>query len=126
MQFITAWKNVSVIVLWQVSVYCVFYKKKLLLMALSLNEYRTKLINKILLANSQEEVIRFIDAAVKALEQNKINGHIISRFIEKTNSDIEGFSPMKKGAQQWSNIQMAKIHFNRISRQQHSTPSKSS
>lgn len=83
-------------------------------MSLSLDEYRTKLINKILFASSQEEVKRFIDTAIKALEQNKVNGHIISRFIEKIISDLELFNPMKKEAQQWSNIKMAMIVFNRI------------
>jgi len=83
-------------------------------MSLSLDEYRTKLINKILLASSQEEVKRFIETALKALEQNKVNGHIIIRFVEKISSDLGLFNPMKKDAQQWSNIKMAKILFNRI------------
>lgn len=83
-------------------------------MSLSLDEYRTKLINKILFAASQEEVKRFIDAAIKALEQGKVNGHIISRFIEKIISDFELFNPMEKEAQQWSNIKFARILFNRI------------
>ncbi len=83
-------------------------------MSLSLDEYRTKLINKILNAGSQDEVKRFIDAAIKALEQNKVNGHIITRFIEKLISDIDAFNPMNKDAQQWSNIQMAGILLNRV------------
>jgi hypothetical protein len=83
-------------------------------MSLSLDEYRTKLVNKILFASSQEEVKRFIDTALKALEQNKVNGHIITRFIEKIISELELFNPMKKEAQQWSNIKMALILFNRI------------
>lgn len=81
---------------------------------MSLDEYRTKLISKILFASSQEEVKRFIDAAIKSLEKNKVNGHIISRFIEKIISDLESFSPMSEQAQQWSNIKMAMILFHRI------------
>ncbi len=83
-------------------------------MSLALDEYRIKLINKILFASSQEELKRFIDTALKALEQNKLNGHIISRFIEKIINDLELFNPMKKEAQQWSNIKFARILFNRI------------
>jgi len=83
-------------------------------MVLSLDEFRPKLINKILFAASQEEVKRFIDAAIKVLEQSKVNGHIISRFIEKIISDLELFNPMKKEAQQWSNIKFARILFNRL------------
>ena len=83
-------------------------------MSLSLDEYRTKLVNKILFAASQQEVKRFVDTALKALEQNKVNGHIISRFIEKIINDLELFNPMKKESQQWSNIKFARILFNRI------------
>jgi hypothetical protein len=86
-------------------------------MSLSLDQYRTKLINKILLANSQEEVKRFIDTAIKALEQKKVNGHIIERFVDKMISDLDLFNPMNKGAQVWSNIKMAGILFNRIKQQ---------
>lgn len=82
-------------------------------MSLSLVEYRTKLVNKILFAASHQEVKRFIDTALKALEQNKVDGHIIW-FIEKIINDLELFNPMKKEAQQWSNIKFARILFNRI------------
>ena len=83
-------------------------------MSLSLEEYREELLNKILLAVSQDEVKIFIDTALKALEQNKINGHIISRFIEKMTRDLGSFDPMKKDAQQWSNIKIARILFIRM------------
>lgn len=83
-------------------------------MSLSLDEYRCKLINKVLFADSQEEVKRFCDAAMKGLEHHEVNGHIVARFVEKIISELEQFNPMDKDAQQWSNIQMAKIHFNRI------------
>ena len=83
-------------------------------MALRLDEYRTKLINKILFARSQDEVKRFIDAAMKAMDQYKVNGHLIVRFVDKMYSELNLFNPMNKDAQQWSNISMAKIIFNRI------------
>ena len=83
-------------------------------MPLSLDEYRCKLLNKILYAVSQDEVKRFCDAAIKGLEDPKLNGHIAARFIENMISELEQFNPMDKDAQQWSNILMAKIQFNRI------------
>ena len=86
-------------------------------MSISLDEYRANLINKILFAASVDEVKRFIDNAINVLEQNKINGHNISQFIEKIISDLELFSPMKTEAQQWSNIKMAMILFKRIKKQ---------
>lgn len=86
-------------------------------MPLSLDEYRCKLINKILFAGSRDEVKRFCDAAMKGLEHHKVNGHIVVRFVEKVISELEKFNPMKKDALQWSNIQMARIQFNRIKQQ---------
>ncbi|MBK7291602.1 MAG: hypothetical protein KBF82_08445 [Chitinophagaceae bacterium] len=85
-------------------------------MSLSITEYREKLIAKIMLASSQDEVKRYIDTAMKSLEQHNLNGHIVSRFIEKILDELESFSPMNKEAQQWSNIKMGRICFNQIKR----------
>lgn len=93
-------------------------------MSLSLNEYKAKLINKILFASSQVEVQRFSDAAIKALEQNKVNEYIISRFADKMISELDLFSPMNKNAQQWSNITMARIIFNRYKYKEYREPNK--
>ncbi len=82
-------------------------------MAVSLNEYKTKLINKILFASSQTEVQKFSDAAIKTLKQSKLDEDIIVRFVDKMISELDLFNPMNKNAQQWSNISMAKIIFNR-------------
>lgn len=86
-------------------------------MSLSLDEFRCKLINKILFAGSQEDVKRFCDASMKGLEHHKVNGHIIARFVDKMISELGQFNPMSKDAQQWRNIQIAKIKFNRIKQQ---------
>lgn len=86
-------------------------------MLVSSDEYRTKLMNMILFAGSQEDVKRFIDASMIVLEINKVNGHLIMRFVDKIVSEPDLYSPIKKDAQQWSNITMAKILFNRIKHQ---------
>jgi hypothetical protein len=90
-------------------------------MSLSLDEFRCKLINKILFAGSQEEVKRFCDASVKILEHHKVNGDIIARFVDKMISELGQFNPMNKNAQQWSNVQMSKIQFNHIKQQVNAT-----
>lgn len=92
-------------------------------MSLSLDEYRCKLINKILFAGSQEVVKRFCDAAMNGLENHKVNSHIIARFVGKIITELDQFNPMDKDTQQWSNIQMARIIFFRIS-QRINTPAK--
>jgi len=83
-------------------------------MDLSLTDYRSKLITKILFSYSQQEVVRYIDTALKSLDENKLNGHIISRFVDKMLSELDLFSPMDKDAQQWSNIKMARIRFKQV------------
>lgn len=83
-------------------------------MSLSLDDFRCKLMDKIILAGSQQDVKRFCDGAMKGLEHHQVNGHIVVRFVDKMISDLDQFSPIGQDAQQWSNIQMAKIQFNRI------------
>ncbi len=80
-------------------------------MSLTIDEYRCKLINKILFARSQYEVKRYIDTAMKNLRDHKVNGHIIARFIEKSNNHLLEFDPMNHDSQQWSNIKMARVKF---------------
>jgi hypothetical protein len=82
-------------------------------MPLTLNEYREKLIKKILGSDSQEAVKRFIDFSIKLFEQNDIHVDIIDLFVEKTISELELFSPMEKDSGQWRNIQLARILLNR-------------
>jgi hypothetical protein len=91
-------------------------------MSLSLIEYRTKLITKIMFASSQDEVKQYIDTAMKSLEQNKLNDHIITRFTDKMLAELESFNPMNKEAKQWSNIKMARIWFNQIKRKLEKVP----
>ena len=91
------------------------YKKNY--MSLSLTDYRSKLITKIMFSNSQEEVKRYIISATKSLEKHKLNGHLITQFVDKTMDELAMFVPMNKDSHQWSNIQMAKIQFTRIKAQ---------
>ena len=80
-------------------------------MAVTLNEYTAKLVNKILFASSQAEVELYIDTAIKAFEQDNVNGHITARFLVKITGELDMFSPMNKNAQQWSNITTARVLF---------------
>ncbi|MGZ8559368.1 MAG: hypothetical protein ACXWWC_13580 [Chitinophagaceae bacterium] len=47
---------------------------------MSLDDFRCKLINKILFADSQQDVKRFCDGAMKGLEHHNVNRHIVVRF----------------------------------------------
>ena len=83
-------------------------------MLLSLDERKADLINKILLASSREDVQIFSDAAIKALKQHEKHEDVIIRFADKMITELVLLSPMNKNAQQWSNITMARIIFNRF------------
>ncbi len=83
-------------------------------MPAALNEFRTKLVNNILVAASQQQVDNIIDAAMKQLEIKKVNKNNKVLFVDHIIEQLHLFSAMKKDAQQWSNISMAKILFNRI------------
>ncbi|MEO7263730.1 MAG: hypothetical protein ABIW38_02405 [Ferruginibacter sp.] len=83
-------------------------------MTLSTDNYRAELINKILFAGSQEIVKLYIETAIQTLESHKVNELCIAKFVDKIIYDLNQFSPMKKNAQQWSNIKMAGILFTRI------------
>jgi hypothetical protein len=94
-------------------------------MPLTLPAYRKKLINDILYAPSQEEVSKFINAAINALEQNRVKQHVVARFVDKIIEELDAFSPMNEDAQHWTNIRIARILFNRIKNKLQPLPVKS-
>jgi uncharacterized membrane protein len=79
-----------------------------------LDDYRAELVNKILFAASDQEVKELIYSAMKLIEQKNSEKDLIARFLEKITQDLNSFSPMKKEAQQWSHIKLARILFNRL------------
>lgn len=74
-----------------------------------------KLTNKILSAASQEEVKQLVQEVVK--KWGDANSDACYGLIEKMIRQLELFNPMKKEAQAWSNIKMARILFNRVKHQ---------
>lgn len=73
-----------------------------------------QLMNKILLAGSQDEVMHIVDEAMTAIESSEADSQVTSGMIEQIMNDLEVRNPLKIDAQQWSNIKMAMILFNRI------------
>jgi len=80
----------------------------------SLHEARAAIINDILFAASQTEVIRIIETALKALSKKNIEESEVEHFIQDTITELNLFSPINKDALQWSNINMGRIYLNRI------------
>lgn len=79
-------------------------------MATNLDDYRCKLVSKILQSGSQEEVKRYFNAAIKGLKSHNVNGHIMVRFIDKVLFELDACSPLTQEPQQWSNIKMGRIY----------------
>lgn len=73
-----------------------------------LDDYRAKLITKILLATSPEEAKRYCHAAIHGLGDQQLQGYLIVRFLEETINELGNFSPAGQNTQQWENIIAAK------------------
>ena len=86
---------------------------------ITFDTYRKNFINEILLASSRTEVNSLIDKAFIDLENNKVNGFLIERFMEKTTSVLQTYLALNYSAQQWSNIHAAKMHLNNIKDTKH-------
>ena len=85
-------------------------------MARTLDEYRHKLIDKILLAESSRDVLRFSDTALRSLNEHNVHSYIIVRFIDKTVMNLEEVSALRIGEKQQSNIKSAIDHFIHVRR----------
>ena len=83
-------------------------------MPASLDDFRNKLIRHILDAATLAEVNTLVCNALKELERNAVNGHIVVRFADKLLSQLEHFTPKKNEPRQWSNINIARVLVNRI------------
>ena len=85
-------------------------------MSISIKTYEDKLLTKIKAARSQAEVRTLINDSLKNLDVNNWNKVQLADFIDLSISNLENFDPMKKNASEWSNIIMARIHFQHIKR----------
>jgi hypothetical protein len=77
-----------------------------------MEDYRCKLITRILFATSQNEVKRYIGIAMKGLQDLKVNAVVIARLIEMMIQCLDEFNAMNYDAQQCTNIKMATTQFN--------------
>jgi hypothetical protein len=77
-------------------------------------EHKTKLLKEILSAGSQEDVKQLIKEGIALLEKKGIDDQITWQLANKLIKELDLFSPIKKNAQEWSNIKIAKIQLFRI------------
>lgn len=76
-------------------------------MANTLEDFRCKLIDKIIAAPNEEAINRYINAALKGLKKHNVNGHIVNRFLAKTVFQLQGKMPEQFLEKQKENIQTA-------------------
>ena len=81
---------------------------------LSPDAYRSRLLQRILLAHSEEEVRRSIDEAMLALETHRVHGHAVLRFVEIILSEFESFNNTQINSQQRNNIVLSRALLERI------------
>lgn len=92
-------------------------------MAKDIHEFRHKLMDKIMQADSRAAVVRLIDTAMKVFSEKKVHGHIVIRFIDKIVFDMEGLGLDKCGDKQRSNLEIALEKFLSIRRNMTETAS---
>jgi hypothetical protein len=80
----------------------------------TIDDFRHKLITKILFATSQDEVGRYCISSIRELETRQVYHQFIVRFLEKTITELANFSPRDQNSQQWSNIINAKVFCKRL------------
>lgn len=78
------------------------------------SHYHLQLMNQILHASSQDEVQQQIDEVLKAIATEEEDALVSFYFVGKIITELEQYSPMKKNADQWSNIQNARVYLHRI------------
>jgi spore coat polysaccharide biosynthesis predicted glycosyltransferase SpsG len=83
-------------------------------MTVLLKEKRESLISDIMIATSQDEVAKLIQAVVKTLKQKDHNDEMLAMFVDAVSAELDSFNPHKETAQEWSNIKMARIVINRL------------
>ena len=79
-----------------------------------MNEFRVKLVDKIIHARSTEGVSRFIGAAMRSFHQRRINGYIVLRFLDRIVVEIEEEPAAATGGQGRGNRDFALTRFRSI------------
>jgi len=81
----------------------------------SLESFAVKLLEKIINAPSESAIERFIGVAVKALGNNKINGYIIQRFIDRVTYHLDNH--LAENALQKANTVIARQRLRQLHQQ---------
>ncbi|MCU0385272.1 MAG: hypothetical protein MUE38_04540 [Flavihumibacter sp.] len=76
-------------------------------MAKNLDDYRCKLVSKILQAPTTDHVTRYFNAAIRSLKEHKVNGYVTKRFLDKIELELDSIQPDQLNTQQLYNREKA-------------------
>ncbi|MBL7770392.1 MAG: hypothetical protein JNK20_15540 [Flavipsychrobacter sp.] len=76
-------------------------------MAKNLDDYRCKLVSKILQAPTTDHVTRYFNAAIRSLKEHKVNGYVTKRFLDKIELELDSIQPNQLNTQQLYNREKA-------------------
>lgn len=76
-------------------------------MAKNLDDYRCKLVSKILQAPTTEHVTRYFNAAIRSLKEHKVNGYVTIRFLDKIELELDSIQANELNSQQLFNREKA-------------------
>lgn len=79
-----------------------------------MKEFENKFLEKVANAATQESVKSICKNSIQVLKAQGLKKERIFEFIGVVLTRLESFNPMEKDADQWSNIQTAKIQYRRI------------
>ncbi len=75
-----------------------------------LHDYRCKLLSKIKQSETQQQVKRYLDAAIRGLQSHRVNPHITLRFVQRVEQELDLFNPEETDNLQWENVQAGKAY----------------
>ena len=82
----------------------------------TLDDYRHKLVGKVVKAESYEHIKRYMLTAIRSLRKHEINGHLIARFIDKSINQLHGLSLLETDVKTNLNLKYAKLQLEIIKR----------
>lgn len=78
--------------------------------------YRHKLVNKIMMAGSYEQIKRFLLTAMKSVKVHEVEEHQVNRFIAKTINQLYGINLLDQDMKLRLNVLYAKSKLEHIQR----------
>jgi hypothetical protein len=84
-----------------------------------IQNYKNRMLEKILTSKTQFDVLNLIDRKIKMLQRRNATNEWVSKFLEASLIDLKNQDASSLNAQQWSNIRVAKNHLENLKKFMH-------